>query len=907
MKLSSSLFLVALGLLTWTTGVGAQEKATPKKIVTIEGITEQRLDNGLRFLLFPDPSSSTVTVNMTVLVGSRHEGYGETGMAHLLEHMLFKGSLKYPDADKALTAHGAEANGTTWVDRTNYYETMPASDENLEFGIRFEADRLVNCFIKREDLALEMTVVRNEFEMGENNPEMILSQRMYAAAYEWHNYGKSTIGNRTDIERVPIDRLQSFYKKHYQPDNIVLTVAGKFDEAKALSLIATHFGVLPRPARKLEQTYTEEPAQDGERTVTLRRVGKVAVVGVLYHIPAASHDDHAACEVLARVLGATPTGRLYKLLVETRKATKVMAEATGWHDPGMVDITVRVSDGTMPAEVRNIIIHELENLAHKPVTDEEVNRAKKRYLAERERALTKSKSICLELSEWIGAGDWRLLFLYRDRVAKVTPDDVMRVSKKYLQTSNRTVGMFIPTNEVARTPVPPTPNIAKLVNEYKGGKALAEGESFDPTPDNIEKRVKRLTLSNGVKVALLQKKTRGEAVVGTLALHFGNEESLHGYETATSLLGPMMLRGTKKRSRAEIQDELDMLGAALSAGSGLGNVTFSWQTKRERLGDVLSLLHEVLREPTFPDKEFDTLQRNSKQQIEQAMVDPSRIASSLLGRKLHPYPKDHIYYRPSFEEALERLGKVTRDDVLRLYQEQLGGSQGEIVLVGDFNEVAVLKQLESLVAGWKSPMPYRRIEETANLKVPGGKETILTPDKEGATFVAGHLLALKDWHPDFAALEMGNYLLGGAPTARLFDRLRQKEGLCYGAYSGLSVSTLDDYGRFRMMAICNPENIDKVDKGALEEFNKILKKGVGADELTAGIKSYLQEMEVARGSDAGLAADLQDGLHVGRTFAYQRDLEKKIGTLTVDEVNRAVARYLDPKRLVIIRAGDFKK
>src|SRR5262245_39936006 len=265
-----------------------------RKIATVEGVTEYRLANGARVLLFPEASRPTVTVNMTVLVGSRHEGYGETGMAHLLEHMVFKGTPTHRDVPKALRDHGANFNGTTNVDRTNYFETLPATDENLEFAIRLEADRLVNSFVKREDLISEMTVVRNEFERGENSAQGILMQRIYATAFEWHNYGKSTIGNRSDIERVPIENLQAFYKKFYQPDNVVLIVAGKFEEAKALALVQKYLGAIPRPTRKLDNTYTEEPAQDGERTVILRRVGTVGSVGVGYHMPASKHADAPA-------------------------------------------------------------------------------------------------------------------------------------------------------------------------------------------------------------------------------------------------------------------------------------------------------------------------------------------------------------------------------------------------------------------------------------------------------------------------------------------------------------------------------------------------------------------------------------------------------------------------------------
>src|SRR4051794_10116715 len=273
------------------------ESGPPKKVASVEGITEYRLDNGLRVLLFPDPSTPKVTVNMTVLVGSRHEGYGETGMAHLLEHMVFKGTPTHRDIPQAMKERGAQLNGSTSGARTNYYETLPASDENLEFAIKLEADRLVNSYVKAEDLRTEMTVVRNEFERGENSPQRVLLQRMESTAYEWHNYGKSTIGNRSDIERVPIGNLQAFYRKFYQPDNVVLVIAGKFDEKTALDLVSKYFGPIPRPERKLDDTYTEEPTQDGDRVITLRRVGDPPIVGVLYHVPAAAHPDLPALRV----------------------------------------------------------------------------------------------------------------------------------------------------------------------------------------------------------------------------------------------------------------------------------------------------------------------------------------------------------------------------------------------------------------------------------------------------------------------------------------------------------------------------------------------------------------------------------------------------------------------------------
>src|SRR5690606_6762213 len=244
-----------------------------KQTAAVEGITGYKVDSGIKVLLFPDNSSQTITVNITYLVGSRHEGYGEKGMAHLLEHLLFKGSTNHPDIPKELTERGSRPNGTTYYDRTNYFETFNATDDNLDWALDLEADRMVNSFIAKKDLESEFSVVRNEFEIGENSPSSVLMDNVISAAYLWHNYGNTTIGNRSDIERVPIENLQAFYKKYYRPDNAVLMVTGKIEKDKTLALIEKKFSGIKNPEIPLRDIPTIEPAQDGEKRVTLSRVG----------------------------------------------------------------------------------------------------------------------------------------------------------------------------------------------------------------------------------------------------------------------------------------------------------------------------------------------------------------------------------------------------------------------------------------------------------------------------------------------------------------------------------------------------------------------------------------------------------------------------------------------------------
>ncbi len=302
-------------------------------VTSVEGITDYRLANGLQVLLFPDNSKPIITVNITYKVGSRHEAYGETGMAHLLEHLVFKGTPKHQNIPQELTAHGARPNGTTWFDRTNYFETFDASEENLRWALDLESDRMVNSYIARKDLESEFSVVRNEYESGENNPTAVLYKRMLGAVFQWHNYGHSTIGEKSDIEGAPIERLQAFYHTYYQPDNAVLIVTGKIDEQKTLDLVHEYFSKIPKPTRELIPTYTKEPTQDGERQITLRRTGDVQVVSAMYRTVAGSHADYAPLAVLGNLLTDEPTGRLYKALVENKKpppstaALRAMAKA----------------------------------------------------------------------------------------------------------------------------------------------------------------------------------------------------------------------------------------------------------------------------------------------------------------------------------------------------------------------------------------------------------------------------------------------------------------------------------------------------------------------------------------------------------------------------------------------------
>lgn len=907
----------------WLFVLGLVARAEPPaKVASVEGVTEYKFANGARALLYPEPSRPTVTVNMTVLVGSRHEGYGESGMAHLLEHMVFKGTPTFPNVPKALRDHGANFNGTTNSDRTNYFETMPATDENLEFGIAMECDRLMNSFVKREDLMSEFSVVRNEFERGENSPASVLSQRISATAYEWHNYGKSTIGNRSDIERVPVENLQAFYKKYYQPDNAVLIVAGKFEEAKVLALLEKHLGSIPKPPRKLDPTYTEEPPQDGERIVTLRRVGTVGSVGVAYHVPAASHADWAPLSLLGGIVSQSPNGRLYKALVESKLATSAFGSTENSHDPGLFYASASCEPEKLDA-VREALVTTLETLGDLPFTEDEVNKAKLRSKRNAEMLPSNSSMMAQALSSAASRGDWRLLFIQRDRVDAVSAAALNRAAKAYFQKPNRTVGIYIPAKEATRLAVPNAPAIETIVKDYKGGATGTAGESFDPTPANLDARLKTIT-EGGLKAGLLAKKNRGETVSLVLTLHYGNEESLKGQSTAAAMLPGLMMAGTKKHDRQALREELDALGIRIGSGAGgggrgrggrggggggaAGQLTFSVEAKKETLPRALELLREILREPAFPAEEFETTKRRTVSMLAAGKTEPGVLAGNKLGRALSPYSMEDVRYVPSLEETIERAEAVTLDQVKKLYEDQVGGSRAELAVVGDFDQDVAVKLVKEILAGWDSKVAAKRIDRKAAEGVTGATVDIVTPDKSNAEYLAGLTMPVSEAHPDYAALRIGNFIFGGSTlSSRLGDRVRQKDGLSYGATSSFSASSRDPLASLTVTVSTNPANIDKVSAAVTEELTAFLKDGPTEKELADAKQAFLEAQKIGRTSDGAIAAQIVSNLDLGRTFAHSADQEKAIQALTPAMVAAAFRKHVDPKKLVVIRAGDFKK
>ncbi len=884
----------------WSREKNVSEFEAPAAVVTVEGMTEYRLPNGLKVVLYPDHSKPTATVNMTYLVGSRHENYGETGMAHLLEHLMFKGSKNYPNPTAEFTKRGFRMNGSTWLDRTNYFVSFTASEDNMAWALGWSADAMTQSFISQKDLATEVPVVSNEYELGENRPISVLLTRRQGMLFDWHAYGRSTIGARSDIENVEIENLQAFYRRYYQPDNAVLTVSGKFDEKQVLGWITEKFGPIPRPERTLPKEWTVEPTADGEREFTIRRPGETQLVAVGYRIPAALHDDYEPVSMAAGILADQPTGRLYKALVETGMATQVFAWPMATAKPGFVMFGAMVKKGEDITPVKTKLVETIEGaFAESPVTGDELVRHQTEQATMFERTLSDPEQFGVDLSDYIALGDWRLFFADREMVKAVKAEDIDRAAATYFVRDNRVVGLYLPTEETKRAEIPAAPSAETLLSRFRFSEEGEAAEAFDVSQDNINART-RLAKAGAVELALLPKQTRGKTVNVVFRFLSGNQET-QANAAVPMLVSSMLSRGTRDMTRDQIDEAFVKLEIEGSP--------YAFRTSREHLPDALRLMGKLLSESSFPEKEFETLKRQTVVGLQARSDDPGVRARDAMTAHFNTYPKGDARYNETSAELIAEVEGATLADVKDYFERVTGTERGFAAVVGDFDSEAIETDLASGVLGVKaSQVPYERIVSEYRPVAPA-RIVIDTPHKENAYLAARVDFPANSSDADMPALVAANWILGGSTglSNRIVNRLRQKEGLSYGAGSGVTIPGFGNRAKWSVMAIVAPQNMAQAEASLRDEVRRAFEEGVTEAELSEAKRGIIESRAVSRAQDQALATGWVGNLEHERDWSFSKQTEEKIAALTVDEVNAALRRFADPDKLTFVLAGDLAK
>ncbi len=877
-------------------------------VQTVEGISEYRLVNGLKVLLAPDVADDRVTVNLTYMVGSRHEGYGETGMAHLLEHMVFKGTPAIPDPKLEFRRRGFTFNGTTSPDRTNYFATFASNQPALDWYVGWQADAMVNSVIARADLDSEMTVVRSEFEIGENNPFQALTQRMSHAANPWHGYGRSTIGARSDIENVDIAQLRAFYQRHYRPDNAVLIVSGKFDVANTLASIQKSLGAVARPAAPLPRTYTLNPVQDGERSVVVRRPATSQAFFVNYRAPAALHPDTVALNVLAAAIGDAPSGRLHQALVATRLAQSTFAVAGAQREAGTIAFGTVFGPADDAAVRQKLLLDTVENLGTEPLRQDEFDRAKTRLVKASELAFASASAVASGAIAMEVLGDWRAVFVARERLKTVTLADVNRVASTYLLQSNRVLGHLVPTALPGRAPTPQLADVAGYLQGFALSEKGPESTPFDFSVASLQAKAVFSQTPGGIKIAALNKPVRGDLMQVGLSFKFGSLQALQNQSAAGTMAAAMLQSGTPRYTRQQIQDEWLRLGAAVAMRFTPAGGTVSITAPKANYKPALALVAHLLKESNFPQAEFDEIRSTSVKAAEGQLTDRATQANNAWSRLGTGYARGDPRYVATLAEALLARKNVTRDQALAFHRQFYGAQNAQVTVLGPVDSAEVNQVVADALDGWRAPEPWQRIGRPL-VDVPGTRMVFDTPDRTSVTLRAFNRIPLASMgmDSDYLALSVASRIFGGGPGSRLWTRLREVGGLSYSVSAGLNASAYERNGSISLSAEVAPQNVSTAESALREELSRSLSAGFTPEEVDAFKQQTLADRQRGRSGDGWAASFMSTQLEFDEAPDTVAKRDALIASLSAAQVNAAWRRYLQPEKMVWGVFGDQAK
>ncbi|MCC6980654.1 MAG: insulinase family protein [Candidatus Melainabacteria bacterium] len=865
------------------------------------GISEYLLEsNGLKILLSENHNSPVVTVMPLYRVGSRNEAVGHTGATHILEHMMFKGVkdgvtgevYNFPDRFRQ---YGGVWNATTWFDRTNYFETVPA--RHLELCLATEADRMRNLLIKEEERVTEMTVVRSELEIGENNPDRVLLQKLYAHAFVEHPYHHPTIGWTSDVEAISVERLKAFYDVYYWPNNTTLLLIGDFESEKALALVAKYYGVHPSSPQPIPPVVTVEPKQEGERRFEIVREGDSPRVALGFHVPEAAHADTYSVAAIAAILGSgSKSSRLYRALVDTKLAT----QAYTWHfeqrDPGMIMVFAAPADGVSHETVEKAILAELEKLASEGVDESELKRAK---LANRKRTVLAAADP-MKLADAIGeaesVADFTFYTTYGEKLDAVTAEDVKRAAAQYFTKENRTVGYFIPKRSQATADATASGDVAA------DGAPLAVAPAGEASQSSFAARTQSKVLANGLKLQVLP--TPGTGIIG-MNLQFGAGGYFAPAEKplVASFTSSLLTSGTASMDARQISAAFEEMGAGIGFRSGNFYTNAGTKVAAVDFENLMRMAADMLINPTFPEKELATLKLRYASHFKEAVSDPESISDNELNHAL--YGVDSVFHDKSPKDCLAELATITRDDLVAFHKSAYTPKGAVLSVVGDITVEEAVALVEATLGAWEGGEQREIVVPMPAVNNAGKRIDVHVADKRSASISLGYASELIRTAEDFAAARIANAAFGGGFTSRLFKVVRVKNGLTYGVYSAFSDPTFAG-GKFGIDLQVNPKNIERAVELVTQLVRDFVASGITEQELTNEVGYAIGTFEVQLRNADAVAATMTQFEVVGLGVAGMDAYADEMSSLTKEKVDAAIRKYIDPDKFVTVVAGTLK-
>ncbi|WP_394972843.1 M16 family metallopeptidase [uncultured Croceitalea sp.] len=894
------------------------------KIKELSGIEEYLYEpNGMNILLVQDNSAPVVTVQIVYRVGSKHEVSGNTGSTHLLEHLNFKGTPTFNKRNgnaifNVLQGMGAQMNATTWNDRTNYYETIPS--DKIAVALEIEADRMRNSLLLKEDKDAEMTVVRNEFERGENNPNSVLSKEVWATAYMAHTYHHSTIGWRSDIEKMPIEVLRKFYNTYYWPDNATLTIIGDFQKENLFDLVDTYFGKITKAPHGMPQPYTDEPVQYGPRKVVIKKPGQQGVILIGYKIPGRMHKDLPALQVLSQIIGSGTSSLVNKEFVDKKLAFYGYSQASNFQEVGMFTIGLGIAPTSDFEDVNKQLIMAVEKIKSEGVNQEDVDRVIAKLNAQTVLSRDGSGSIAGQLTEAIAGGDWTDFIKGSERLSAVTIEDVKRVANKYLVEDQSTTGYFIPNLPGAnKKQEPKASNFTEADNgkyyyrrpeqtnkshaehsvNLVASETLKIESNNDVLPATSKKEFTRKKI-NGIDV--ITTKTGAKDFV-TVAASFpiGSYLNSNKNEMVPSLTVQMLSKGTTLNDKFKFSQKLEKLGVSLNVNAETQKINISFKCLKKDVPNAIGLLAEELRYPLFDEKEFEILKNQILGNMQRGLSDPGTMGQIALSQTV--YPKGHPNYSTDIKQSLEDVKKASLAELKAFHKMYFGPIDMHMIAVGDIDTKILYKAIKKSFYGWKGGVKGNAKYDNPS-KVNTQTKIVSIPQKPSAELFIGQYTGLKRSHPDYMPFYIGSFTLGGGFSGRLMRTVRDEDGLTYNIGSNHS-RHMHTGGHWYVNASFNPNLFQKGLDATMVQIKKWVNQGITAEELAAKKTNLTGSFKVGMATTGGLARTILSFVERGLGPNYIDQYPTEVEAITLEQVNAAITKYIDLDKLIIIKSGSL--
>ena len=857
------------------------------------GFESWRLSNGFRLILLPYPSAVDTRVELAVRTGSVQEGYGETGMAHLLEHLLFKSAGNIPDVKQELTRLGVHWNGTTTPDRTNYFETFSANPDILKSILHLEAARFGAAHFTQNDLTSEMTVVRNELERNDNSPQSQLYRTLFRESFLMHGYGHPTIGARSDIENAPFSALQAFHDKHYRPDNAYLIISGRFDVPQTLELATALFSPFKNPATPKPTDWTlESPGPvRGQALISMPNAQRQGAVA--WRIPSEFDAQTTAIEIGLSALCDPDWGSLRKALVlDQQSAASVHCSASTLNRAGLViaSATALPHDSAPLSQLATQLAEHLEKMAAQGLSRAQFERAKKEESDSYERLIPNHQSVAALVSSAESAGSWLLAFARHKQSEQLTLDFINQALKAWIQESARTTVLV--DNGLSQAPAlppPPVPDRLLLSESYADPWA---GTS-DPMPtlaSDLARVVQRQTLPNGDQLALLSRNNTGSRTWLSVVIDSGNGEALKGRALDCSMASSLAAAGGGGYNR----DQLNKKMAELKTRFTLGVASFSLETQGADMTPAFDILLKAFASPDFPHTEFERTRSALINSLVASQKDPAAQAANVAALRFDNYPDGHPHKPMHSTETLERIKALTLDGAVEC--KKIVGQPGHLRIAasGPLTLEALVQwdqQIRSQLGS--SSIPYERIIDPPPPLSPDTTPIrIEAPAQSNARILGQALLAITDAHPQFPALYLALKALGGDAQSRIWNRLREKDGLAYSAGSQISIASLDPRSMVSFYATATPSKVAEAQQALQEELAQVLSQGFEPAEIERVQKRFMEDRKQALSRESGVVDFLLQAELTGHDYDWIIAYDQRIGAVDATQATQALRTWL---------------